>query len=68
MRSFHKFTIKAQEALQHAQDLAAQRNHGEFRGIHLLASLIVDDQSLVRPLLIKAGVNLESLDKSNEQE
>lgn len=68
MRNFHKFTIKAQEALQNAQDLAAQRNHGEFRALHLLASLIVDDQSLVRPLLLKAGVNLEVLDKSLEEE
>ncbi|MEK7612037.1 MAG: AAA family ATPase [Patescibacteria group bacterium] len=68
MRNFNKFTIKAQEALQNAQDLAAQRNHGEFRALHLLSSLIVDDQSLVRPLLIKAGVSLESLDKLIEEE
>jgi len=68
MRNFHKFTIKAQEALQNSQDLAAEHNHGEFRALHLLASLIVDDQSLVRPLLIKSGVNLEELDKELEEE
>ena len=68
MRNFHRFTIKAQEALQNAQDLAAQRNHGEFRALHLLSSLIVDGQSLVRPLLVKAGVNLEALDKNLEEE
>jgi ATP-dependent Clp protease ATP-binding subunit ClpB len=68
MRNFHKFTIKAQEALQNAQDLAAQHSHGEFRALHLLASLIVDDQSLVRPLLLKANVNLENLDKELEEE
>src|SRR3989344_4281823 len=68
MRNFHKFTIKAQEALQNAQDIASQKNHGEFRAIHLLSSLIADEQSLVRPLLIKAGVNLEELDKSVEEE
>ncbi len=68
MRNFHKFTIKAQEALQNAQDLAAQRNHGEFRALHLLSALLVDEQSLVRPLILKAGVNLENLDRSLEDE
>ncbi|HEY4475860.1 MAG TPA: AAA family ATPase [Candidatus Paceibacterota bacterium] len=68
MRNFHKFTIKAQEALQNAQDLAAQRSHGEFRAVHLLASLLMDEQSLVRPLLIKASVNLEALDKALDEE
>jgi len=68
MRNFHKFTIKAQEALQNAQDLAAKHNHGEFRALHLLSSLLVDDQSLVRPLLVKAGINLEVLNKYLEEE
>src|SRR5882724_2002425 len=58
---FHKFTIKAQEALQSAQELAAERNHGELKALHLLSTLIEDSQSLVQPLLLKAGVNLEKL-------
>ncbi len=68
MRNFHKFTIKAQEALQAAQDLAASQNHGEFRALHLLSALLKDDQSLVRPLLLKSGVNLETLDKTIDEE
>lgn len=68
MRSFNRFTIKAQEALQNAQDLAAKKNHGEFKAVHLLSSLIADEQSLVRPLLTKAGINLDSLDKALEEE
>ncbi len=68
MKSFHRFTIKAQEALQNSQDLAAQRNHGEFKAIHLLASLISDGQSLVQPMLLKAGVNLEALNQELEME
>jgi len=62
MKQFNKFTIKAQEALQNAQELAAANNHGEFRAVHLLASLLDDDQSLVRPMLIKANVNLDMLE------
>ncbi len=61
MNNFNRFTIKAQEALQNAQDLAAKENHGELKALHLLASLVDDESSLVRPLLVRAGVNIESL-------
>lgn len=62
MKQFNRFTIKAQEALQNAQEIAATNNHGEFRAVHLLASLLDDDQSLVRPMLIKANVNIDMLE------
>ncbi len=68
MKNFHRFTIKAQEALQNAQDLAAAKNHGEFKAIHLLSSLIGDTQSLVHPLLQKCGVNLDTLHQAIEAE
>mgnify|MGYP001560880572 CR=1 FL=1 len=68
MPSFNRFTIKAQEALQNAQELAAQKNHGEFRVLHLLHSLMGDEQSLIRPMLVKSGVNLDSLYKEIEEE
>ncbi len=65
--NFQRFTIKAQEALQNAQELAAKENHGEFKAVHLLAALIMDDGSLVRPILVKAGVNLEILSKQVDE-
>jgi len=68
MANFHRFTIKAQEALQNAQDLAGKMNHGDLKAIHLLNSLLEDDQSLVRPALIRAGINIEELAKSTEEE
>ncbi|MEK7635635.1 MAG: AAA family ATPase [Patescibacteria group bacterium] len=66
--NFQRFTIKAQEALQNAQDIAARENHGELKVIHLLISLISDEQSLVRPMLVKAGVNIETLGNELMQE
>ena len=42
---------------------AASNSHGEFRAIHLLASLINDEQSLVVPMLIKSNIDVEGLDK-----
>jgi len=68
MNPFNRFTIKAQEALQRAQDLASQENHGEFNALHLLASLFADSESLVRPILNHGGVNLETLDKAIREE
>ena len=64
----HRFTIKAQEALQNAQDIAARENHGEFKIIHLLISLLSDENSLVRPLIVKVGVNLDSLSRALQEE
>ncbi|MBI2013390.1 MAG: AAA family ATPase [Candidatus Colwellbacteria bacterium] len=63
MNHFNRFTIKAQEALQNAQDLAGAQGHGEFKTLHLLSALIADADSLVRPVIVKLGVNLEELDK-----
>lgn len=59
--NLHRFTIKAQEALQNAQELAAKENHGEFKAIHLLAALLMDSQSLVKPIIVKSGINVDVL-------
>ena len=68
MPNFHRFTIKAQEALQNAQELAAAKSHGELKALHLLASLTLDQQSLVQPVLVRSGVNLERLHAELERE
>jgi len=59
--NFQRFTIKAQEALAKAQEIATSYNHGELSAIHLLAALISDSQSIVVPLLVKSGVNISKL-------
>jgi len=53
--------------LQNAQEIAAKESHGEFKAVHLLAALIMDEGSLVRPILVKAGVNLEILSKQIDE-
>jgi ATP-dependent Clp protease ATP-binding subunit ClpB len=68
MPNFHRFTIKAQEALQNAQEIAAKKNHGELKALHLLAALLEDEQSLVVPVLERCGVNLEKLDEEIDLE
>ncbi|MCP6720048.1 MAG: AAA family ATPase [Patescibacteria group bacterium] len=68
MPNFHRFTIKAQEALQSAQELVARYNHGELKALHLLHALLGDDTTLVRPMLVRANVNLAELEKELESE
>src|SRR3990167_6333969 len=68
MNSFNRFTTKAQEALRKAQDLASAQNHGEFRALHLLAALMADHDSLVRPILEKSGAELEPLTMQIDEE
>ncbi|MEX1014811.1 MAG: AAA family ATPase [Candidatus Paceibacterota bacterium] len=67
MSNFNRFTVKAQEALEKAQELVQRNNHGELKAVHLLKSLISDEQTLVRPLLLKSEADLMSLEKDLEE-
>ena len=66
MPNFNKFTIKAQEALQNAQDYVAKHNQGELKPVHLLLALLDDEQTLVRPMLMRANVDIPSLEDRAE--
>src|SRR5512146_765776 len=52
-----KFTIKAQEAIQHASELASQHGNPEILPLHLLAALIQDREGIIVPLLTRVGAN-----------
>jgi len=68
MPNLHRFTIKAQESLQNAQELVARSNHGELRATHLLMALLTDETTLVRPMLLRANVNMLALEQSVNRE
>ncbi len=57
------FTHKAQEAILRAQSIAQERGQQQVDALHLLISLINQDNSVVLSLLRKIGVDVESLDK-----
>jgi ATP-dependent Clp protease ATP-binding subunit ClpB len=56
-----KFTIKSQEALQNADQLARSMAHQELTPEHLLFSLIEQDGGIIPPLLQKLGVDPRAL-------
>ena len=56
-----KFTQKMQEALQAAQDGAAQFNQQEITNEHFLLALLDQSEGVTRPLLEKIGVTVSDL-------
>jgi ATP-dependent Clp protease ATP-binding subunit ClpB len=61
MVRFDKLTLKAQEAVQSAQDIAARHDHQQIEPLHLLAALVAQQDGVVPPLLARLGVRPETL-------
>ncbi|WP_027340574.1 ATP-dependent chaperone ClpB [Halonatronum saccharophilum] len=61
-----KFTIKAQEGILEAQHLAQDNKNQEVYPVHLLLALIREDDGIVKPILQKLGVKIETLTKELE--
>ena len=56
-----KLTVKAQEAVQSAQQLAETQGHPQLVPLHLLKSLLDEQGGIVRPLLEKIGIRVPQL-------
>lgn len=57
--NLNQFTIKAQQAIQLAQQLAAQHKQQAIENIHLLKAIIDADEHLIPALLQKLNVNVK---------
>jgi ATP-dependent Clp protease ATP-binding subunit ClpB len=57
----NKLTIKSQEALQRAQQSAAEANHQQIEPGHLLAALLAEPEGVVYPLLQRLGASPRAL-------
>src|SRR3569833_35364 len=56
-----KLTVKAQEAMQRASELASEHGNSEVMPLHVLAALIEDREGIVPPVLTKSGVQPDGL-------
>ena len=56
-----KFTVKAQEAVQRANELASEHGNPELMPVHLLAALIEDKEGIVPPVLEKIGIGPQAV-------
>jgi ATP-dependent Clp protease ATP-binding subunit ClpB len=56
-----KLTIKAQEALSEAMDVASQHGHPEISSLHLLDALVSQEKGAVASILQRVGVSPEQI-------
>ena len=59
---WEKFTVKSQEAVQNASQLAAENGNPEILPLHLLAALLGDKEGVIPSVLDKIGVPVGQLD------
>src|SRR5277367_3175698 len=68
MLRFEKMTVKAQEALQEAQEVAASHQNQSVEPLHLLAALTQQADGVVPPLLARLGIRPEQLKQELDRE
>ncbi len=54
-----RLTVKAQEAMQRASEIASEHGNPEMVPLHLLAALLDDREGIIVPLLARAGVQAQ---------
>jgi ATP-dependent Clp protease ATP-binding subunit ClpB len=57
-----KFTVKSQQAMQQAQERAAEFGNPELQPVHLLLALLEDREGVIPAVLEKIGVPIERLE------
>ena len=65
--NFNKFTIKAQEAVQKALELAQNENHQAVEPAHILKALLSDSENVTINVLKKVGVALPAMQEKLDQ-
>jgi len=68
MLRFDKMTVKAQEAVQEAQEIAARYENQSIEPLHLLVALVEQKDGVVPPLLARLGIRNELLMEDVERE
>ncbi|NLP59058.1 ATP-dependent chaperone ClpB [Lutibacter sp. B1] len=59
--NFNKFTIKSQEAIQEAQQIAQSYGHQQIENSHILKGIFEIDENVTPFILKKLGVNIDLL-------
>jgi ATP-dependent Clp protease ATP-binding subunit ClpB len=65
---FDKFTLKAQEALATAQQIAMAKSHTVLSALHLLSAICGDETGVVVMILKKIGANISRLKDMTDSE
>jgi len=61
--NFNKYTIKAQEAVQQAQQIATVNQNQSIENAHLLKGIMTTDDNVLRFITNKLGIDFNTLEK-----
>ena len=61
---FNNYTTKAKEAIHRAHQLAVERGHNQVSTLHLLAALLMQEESMVLPMFDQIEVDTANLTDS----
>lgn len=64
MAPFNNYTTKAKEAIHRAHQLAVERGHNQVSTLHLFAALLMQEESMVIPMLEQVDVDVAHLTDS----
>jgi ATP-dependent Clp protease ATP-binding subunit ClpB len=59
--NFQKLTLKSQETLQTAQEIASSYGNQYLEPVHLLGAMLQDSGGIIPPMLMKIGANVNYL-------
>ncbi len=59
--NLQRFTIKSQQAIENAQEIAKSYSNQAIEPMHLFAALVQDSEGLVKQILLKLGANVNNL-------
>ncbi|HEX7071220.1 MAG TPA: ATP-dependent chaperone ClpB [Rhodothermales bacterium] len=65
--NLQRFTIKAQEAVQQAMEIASSRNHPSVEPAHVLKALLADNTGVAVSILNKLGADIARLDAAADE-
>lgn len=66
--NFQKLTIKAQDAMQKAQEIASANSNQYIEPVHLLRALLDDASGIIPPMLLKLGANVDYMKSRTDEE
>ncbi len=66
--NFNQFTIKAQEVVQKAQEIAVAHNHQAIEDLHILKGILLVDENLVPYIMKKTGLDPQMIGRIVDSE
>lgn len=66
--NFEQFTLKAQQSVQRAQQIAMSMGHGSIEGLHLLKGILEEDDRILPFILKKFNTTVEAVGNSVQLE